>query len=253
MSAAVDFPECESPPNEAQDSGEEQEEEKEYEERERRFDPAAYPELRDIPHERLIQFDPETQMSNLTRKCSETGEIKVDSTTFIIHLANGHNPVSYSWALYFGPQSRYNKSYLMPWIRSISEEEAGYQNLEVALDHIFDHISAEMKQVIIATDSPSLFELVTEEIPEMARDKDFRERGQGQPNTFHVIWKCLNADQLSSYDDRTLDFRFWLIPEEMNQEAQAMAQRLIDAEMRKVLAEIAEPIGYPRVKRRRRF
>ncbi|KAF5250917.1 hypothetical protein FANTH_3971 [Fusarium anthophilum] len=248
MSATRDFPKCELPPTEAEDSGEEQEEEKEYEERERRFDPAAYPELRDIPHQRLIQFDPETQRSNLTRKCSVTGETKVDPTTIIIYLANGHNPVADSWALYFGPRSRYNTSYVMPWLESISEEEAAYRNLEDALDPIYESLIAEINQVIIATDSPSLFELVTEEIPEMARDKDFRERGQGQRNAFHVIWEHLNADQLSSDPDRTLDFRFWLVSKEMNQEAQAQAQCLVDQELQNVHAELAEPVGNLRVK-----
>ncbi|KAF4494577.1 NAD dependent epimerase [Fusarium agapanthi] len=250
MSAAVDCPECESPPTEAEDFGEEQEDEKEYEERERRFDPAAYPQLRDIPNEGLIQFDPETQRSNLTHKCLETGETKVDPTTIIIHLANGHNQVADSWALYFGPQSSYNKSYVMPWLELISEEKAGYKNLEEALHHIYDSLSAMIEQVIIATDSPSLFKLVTEDIPKMARDRGFREGGKENSDVFHDIWKHLNADQPEPYHDGPLDFRFWLVSKEMNQEAQAMAQCLIDREMQKIHAE---PAGNPQVKRRRRF
>ncbi|KAF5563165.1 hypothetical protein FNAPI_2793 [Fusarium napiforme] len=173
------IPECESLPSEAEEVGEEQEEEKVYEERERRFDPAADPELHNIPHQSLIQFDPETQWSNLARKCSETGELKVDPTTLVINLANRHRRILgfdqfiTSWALYFGPQSRYNKSHAFDWEDFISEEKADYINLEEALEHIYDSLSDTITQVIIATDSPSLVKLVTEDLTKLARDNDF--------------------------------------------------------------------------------
>lgn len=234
-------------------SSEKKKEEKEYEERERRFDPAADPELHIIPHQRLIQFDLETQWSNLTRKCPETGETKVDPTTIIIHLASGYNQVADSWAIYFGPQSSYNKSDVSPWLDFISEEKAEYNHLAEALHHIHDSLSPPVMQVIIATDSPSLFKLVTEDIPKMARDKDFRKGGQGHPFVFHDIWENLNMDQLEPYCEGPLDFRFWLVPKEMNQEAQAMADCLIDQEIQKIHAELAGIAGGPQVKRKRRF
>lgn len=214
---------------------------------------ASTPELHIIPHQRLIQFDLETQWSNLTRKCPETGETKVDPTTVIIHLASGYNQVADSWAIYFGPQSSYNKSDVSPWLEFISEEKAEYNHLEEALHHIHDSLSPPVMQVIIATDSPSLFKLVTEDIPKMARDKDFRKGGKGHPFVFHDIWEILNTDQLEPCYEGSLDFRFWLVPKEMNQEAQAMADCLIDQEIQKIHAELAALAGGPQVKRKRRF
>ncbi|KAF4953089.1 hypothetical protein FGADI_6239 [Fusarium gaditjirri] len=243
MSAAEDFLSCESSSSEAGElEDEEEEEEEEYEERERRFDPANYEYLHNLPHQSLIQFDLETERSNLTYKCSETGQVKVDPTTIIIHLANRYNeyrrqPI-FSWALYFGPQSRYNKSGVVAWWPEfISEEEAEYTLLHEALDHVFDGLSPTTTQVIIATDSSSLVELVTEVIPKLARNKDFRENN---PLEFHDIRQALNGDEFCK---EPLDFYFWLVPKEMNQEAHAMAECLMDREMQKVDAKIEAEIG----------
>ncbi|KAF5571393.1 nad dependent epimerase [Fusarium phyllophilum] len=224
MSAAEDRPKCESPPSEAEVFGEEQQEEKEYEERERRFDPAVDPDLHNIPHQSLIKFDLETQRSNLTRKCSETGEMKAIT----------------SWALYFDPQSRYNKSDTFDWEDFISEEKAEYINLEEALEHICESVSATITQVIIATDSPSLVKLVTEDLTKMARDNDFWRKN---PVAMDSIWETLNADQVGYVNEIQLDFRFWFVPKEMNQEAQAMAQSMEDREMQKIKAEFSSYLG----------
>ncbi|CCT67858.1 uncharacterized protein FFB20_07587 [Fusarium fujikuroi] len=207
-----------------------------------------------LPHQNLIQFDLETQRSHLTRKCSETGEIKVDPTTIIIHLANRDKfwPMAISsWALYLGPDSSYNKSSVMVWPDLVSEGETEYTDFERALDELYDCLDPAIRQVIIATDSSSLVQLCTKDIPELARDKDFR---RNNPMEFPIIWEGLNPNQLGYPSVGPLAFRFWLVPKELNQEAQKMAEYLIDREVQMLEAESkAEFADNMRRKRRGTF
>ncbi|KAF5576944.1 ribonuclease H1 [Fusarium pseudoanthophilum] len=259
MSATEDSPKFESPSRDIDEfRGPEGEEEKEYE-RERRFDPAADPELHNIPHQSLIKFDPETQRSNLTRKYSETGETKVDPTTVIIHLASGYKVFGngeytlISWALYFGPYSRLNKSDGQVCRDYMTEREAEQFCLEWALENIYESISTTVRQLIIATDSPSLVEFVTADLPKMARKKDFKDPDRDYP---YSLWEALNLDQVDHHnDDRPVDLRFWLVPKETNPEARAKAECQLIREGKKLLDELSAMERGRNTKRfkRRRF
>lgn len=71
---------------------------------------------------------------------------------------------------------------------------------------------------------------------------------------FPIILEGLNPDQLGYPNIGPLAFRFWLVPKELNQEAQKMAESLIDREVQKLEAEIKAEFAYNmRRKRRGRF
>ncbi|KAF5692241.1 hypothetical protein FDENT_3013 [Fusarium denticulatum] len=112
--------------------------------------------------------------------------------------------------------------------------------LREALEYIRENVSTMITQVIIATDSPSLVKLVTEDLTKLARDNHFWRKN---PVAIYSIWETLNADQVGYANEIQLDFRFWLVPEEMNQDAQAMAQSMEDREMQKIQAEFDSYLG----------
>ncbi|KAF5648458.1 uncharacterized protein FTJAE_1291 [Fusarium tjaetaba] len=74
----------------------------------------------------------------------------------------------------------------------------------------------------IATDDASLVELVTEELRLMARDYDFRKEGTERPREYYKLWSAIDPQAHGYRHDEGPQYRFWLIPEGMNQEARTL-------------------------------
>ena len=72
---------------------------------------------------------------------------------------------------------------------------------------------------------------VTEDLLDISSDKDFQENGKGHPIEFYEIWEALYGHALRDHTYVPLDFRFWLVPERMNQEAYIIADCRLNPEM----------------------
>ncbi|KAF5653893.1 ribonuclease H [Fusarium sp. NRRL 25303] len=93
-----------------------------------------------------------------------------------------------------------------------------------ALEYIDDlqRFVNDINMFVIAMDDASLVELATEEVRIMARDEDFRKWGSGQPHEYHELWNAIDRQAHGYRHDEGVQYRFWLIPEEMNQEARIL-------------------------------
>jgi hypothetical protein len=93
----------------------------------------------------------------------------------------------------------------------------------VAFNYIHDTLCTALghiTNVIIATDSSSLIELCYR-----------RFARKGHPIEFYELWEALYGHALRDHTYVPLDFRFWLVPERMNQEAYIIADCRLNPEM----------------------
>ncbi|KAG5744604.1 hypothetical protein H9Q69_010760 [Fusarium xylarioides] len=228
MPTPEDFLSCESSSSEEEEhEGEEDyEEEVEYVEVNKRFYPSNVAILQDTANDELIKFNPEKQVSFLGARLEATGPIVPAGDIIVIRLATGFLKdrllARSAWALYFGPQSQFNTYRGYDGIsRDVPSET---ENLLEVIEYVEDiqRFVDDINMFIIATDDASLVELATEELRIMARDEDFRERGSGQPREYYELWSAIDRQAHGYRHDEGPQYRFWLIPEEMNQEARTL-------------------------------
>ncbi|KAF5601331.1 hypothetical protein FPCIR_2310 [Fusarium pseudocircinatum] len=214
MSASEDFLNCESSSSDEEEHGDDEEEDYEDEEEviyvdvNRHFHPSNVPILQDTAYNELIKFNPEKQVSFLAARLEATEPTVPPGDIIVIRLATGFLKdrllARSAWALYFGPQSQFNTY-------------RGYDGFSPDVPFVDD-----INMFIIATDDASLVLLAAEELRIMARDEDFREWCSGQPREYYELWSAIDGQAHGYRHEEGPQYRFWLIPDETNQEARIL-------------------------------
>ncbi|TDZ13686.1 Ribonuclease H1 [Colletotrichum spinosum] len=126
------------------------------------FDPRSSEAHQNVPRPQLVVYDAEKQISRLQMHVPGRG-ITRDPVNYVVYIDgacrnNGSPSARASWAVYFGPGSRYNRSgllhYSQPQTSSRAEVEALSQALHVIRSFPYEDIV--LSKIKIATDSKYL-------------------------------------------------------------------------------------------------
>ncbi|OTA54797.1 ribonuclease H-like protein [Hypoxylon sp. EC38] len=197
----------------------------------RRFDPLCSTLHGRVPEGELVVYNPLKKISQLQLKNPRTGEIELDKLTVVVSIdgacrGNGTPSARAAWGVYFGP---YNASGVLestlPQTSTRAEIEALSQALHIIRRDLAEDLT--MQQFRIRTDSDFLVKAVSEWIEGwIARE---RRNARGRPIEHYQVLKNIHEriDDMTYGDDGGMDFKFWHVPRERNQEADALANQAL--------------------------
>ncbi|KAF2452349.1 ribonuclease H-like domain-containing protein [Lineolata rhizophorae] len=205
------------------------------EELERQFDPQYSPMHQHVPENELVVYTPSKKVSQLQVMHPRTGALDLDKFTVVVFIdgacrGNGTPSARAAWGVYFGPQSPHNASDLLkadlPQTSTRAEIEALSQALRIIRDEISQDFS--LQQIRIVSDSAFLVRAMSEWI-EGWIENDGR-NAEGRPVAHYETFKEIHErlDEMTYGDDGGLEFKFWHVPRERNEEADALANQALD-------------------------
>ncbi|KAF4994945.1 hypothetical protein FDECE_12947 [Fusarium decemcellulare] len=201
----------------------------------RRFVPSYSPMHRGVPDDDLVVYTPAKRVSQLQVLHPRTHVIELDKKTVVIHIdgacrGNGTPSARAAWGVYFGPDSPLNASGLLdsnlPQTSTRAEIEALSQALKILQRDVIQDFS--LHQIRIVSDSDYLVRAMSQWI-ERWIEKGGR-NAQGKPVAHYETIKEIHdlLDELTYGDDGGLDFKFWLVSRDQNQEADSLANIALD-------------------------
>ncbi|KAI1370588.1 ribonuclease H-like protein [Hypoxylon crocopeplum] len=202
---------------------------------ERRSDPQCSTMHHRVPESQLIVYNPAKKVSQLQMKHPRTGAIEPDRLTVVVSIdgacrGNGTPSARAAWGVYFGAQSPHDASGVLALTLPQTSTRAEIEALSQVLRIIRENLSSDhsMQEYRIRTDSDFLVRAMSEWIEGwIAKD---RRNSQGRQVTHYSALKEIHerlAD-MTYGDDGGMDFKFWYVPRENNQEADALANQALN-------------------------
>ncbi|KAF4332492.1 peroxisomal short-chain alcohol dehydrogenase [Fusarium beomiforme] len=156
-----------------------------------------------------------------------------DTSSVVIHIdgacrENGTHAARGAWGVYFGPQSPYNRYGLLPASEPQTSSYAELCALNEALDIVRYELPPFLQRVFIVSDSSHLLQTFMEYIFDWMDNvgRNFQERKVAHWTTLFDMSETI--DDLIWPGGRNLKFKFWHVPTEMNQRANALAYRALN-------------------------
>ncbi|KAI0836607.1 ribonuclease H-like protein [Hypoxylon sp. FL0890] len=202
---------------------------------ERQFDPICSSLHRYVPRSQLVVYNPMKKVSQLQCKHPRTGKIELDEFTVVVSIdgacrGNGTPSARAAWGVYFGEHSPYNACGVLeptlPQTSTRAEIEALSQLLRIIREEFTGDFT--MQEFRIRTDSDFLMRAMSEWMDDWIASGG---RGaQGRPVAHYKVLKELHdrIDDMTYGDDGGMDFKFWHVPREQNQEADALANQALN-------------------------
>jgi len=195
----------------------------------RRWHPAQHSKTSPIWHQNpseLIKYNTEKQINQLQMKPFNRAP-QVDKNTMVVHIDGvcQSDTRTCSYGVYFGPDSKYNKSGILEVSLSQTKERAEIEALSKALDTIYSICDKDysLTSIHIAIASKSLFKTITEDIYDWVEDGGVNANGK-EVKDFEILkslHEILNEKEYG--DDGGIEVKFWYRSSEENQEAAALA------------------------------
>lgn len=122
--------------------------------------------------------------------------------------------------VFFGPESQYNKSGLLPPDAPQNSTFAELYTLMIALETIRDELPLYPERVFIISDSSYLAQAFTEYM------RVWRQKGSIRTAHWNFVLHIkMIIDELPWSSDWNMEFKFWHVPRELNLDADALANR----------------------------
>ena len=190
---------------------------------------------RRVPKSQLITYTPAIQVRQLQLLHPRTNAIELDRLTVVVSIDgacrdNGKPTARASWAVYFGPGSRYNSSgWLSPDLPQTSSR-AEIEALSKAVDAIREvsRQSMALQDIKIRCDSESLCKAMSMWMEGWVENNGMRSNGRAVAHFDKLLEVQEKIDDMTYGDDGGLHFQFWHVPREENQEADGLANSALD-------------------------
>jgi ribonuclease HI len=188
-----------------------------------------------IPLSELVVYNDQKSVSQLMFHIHSQPRPVLDDFTMVVYIdgacrGNGTPTARSSYGVYFGPNSKYNTFGRVPSTMPQTSTRAEIEALSHAMSIIRNVTSQDyrLQCIKIATDSSFL-------VNAMARDIEgwIVQGGKGARGKKVAHYEKLKElhemlDEMEFGDDGGIGVQFWLVPRELNTEADALANRALD-------------------------
>lgn len=183
----------------------------------------------------LITYTPDKGVSQLQFTTVNNRNPQVDKFSLVVSIDgacrnNGKPSARAAYGVYFGLRSPHNKSAVLPADLAQTSSRAELEGLIQAVNTIeaitrTDHI---LQQVKIVTDSDWLYKTMTQYIWDWVDNGGLRTNGR--PAKYFDEFEALHGrlEELTYGDDGGLEFKFWHVRRELNQNADRLANEALD-------------------------
>ncbi|KAL6898553.1 ribonuclease H-like protein [Trichoderma evansii] len=204
---------------------------------ERIFDPQFSPAHRRIPADQLIVYNSAKRVQQLREMNPRTNKMSIDRHTVVVSIdgacrGNGTSLARAAWGVYFGPQSAHNSSGILDPALPQTSTRAEIEALSQALDIICSDVSKDfsLQRYCIITDSSYLVQTFSKWIQNWIANGGKTSAGKKVAH-FETLKKIHERlDDMTYGDNGGMDFKFWQVPREKNQEADLLANEALDKE-----------------------
>ncbi|KAI3336982.1 ribonuclease H-like protein [Xylariaceae sp. AK1471] len=202
----------------------------------RLFDPDLSRMHRRVPESQLITYNTAKQVSQLQIRHPRTNAIELDVHTLVIGIDgacrdNGKPTASASWGVFVGPGSRHNASGRLEAHLPQTSSRAEIEALSHALDTVRNIAASDysLMHVKVVSDSEYLVNAMSKWIEGWIENGGVRSRRR--PIAHFEKLKAIHErlSEMEYGDDGGIVVQFWHMPREKNQEADALANRALDA------------------------
>lgn len=190
---------------------------------------------RHVPKSQLITYTAAKQVRQLQEIHPRTKTVELDRFTVVVSIDgacrdNGKPTARASWGVYFGPGSRYNSSGRLSPDLPQTNSRAEIEALSRAIDtiRVFSHQDMTLQKIKIRCDSEYLCQAMSMWIEGWIENGGRRSNGRAVAHFDKLAEIHKMLDDMTYGDDGGLDFQFWHVPREENQEADRLANRALD-------------------------
>ncbi|KAI1012224.1 hypothetical protein LB503_004339 [Fusarium chuoi] len=187
------------------------------------FNPDDSQQHRKVPRDVLLAYSPHIGMQRI-RYFAGPYQLKKDVSSVVIQIDGvcRGNETRYrgAWGVFFGPESQYNKSGLLPPDAPQTSTYAELYALVIALETIRDEVPLCPERVFIMSDSSYVAHAFTEYM------SVWRQNGRIRAAHWNFVMEIKGIiDEVPWSSDRNMEFKFWHAPRELNLDANALANR----------------------------
>lgn len=188
-----------------------------------------------IPRNDLIVYNAEKGVSQLQFQAVNWSAPKRDETTMVIHIdgacpGNGTPDARAAYGIYFGPNSPYNTSALLPAHMPQTSTRAEIEALAHALPLVQSICSTDQQlgDIKIATDSSFLVKAMSQWMEDWIASNGIKKNGKRVAHFERLKDLHETLDEMEYGDDGGIEVSFWYVARELNREADALANAALD-------------------------